>query len=288
MKFFQRTGFGESKTFFGGAGIRLYMLGLGQGNKAAPPSWIQLSAVLVNMFKQLELGALMVDLITQELIHSLGTLFVDDTDLYMWKDGLLDPGELWLQTQVELTQWSNLLNAMGGALIPKKCIWYMLDYTCKDGEWSYAEMTPQELFATNLDGTKSQINQEGVTVSKKTLGIHDSPAGGNEEHLKCIQQKASTWTDRMTNGHLPCHMAWIAYKLQLWLGLRYELGTMTNDIEEATSVNTKTDYRMLNILGVAQTVTKGLRMLHTTFGGFGLLSVATEQLIPIFGDPRAG
>ncbi len=53
-KFFQGTGFGESKTFFGGAWIRLYMLGLGQGNRAAPPSWIQLSAVLVNMFKQLE------------------------------------------------------------------------------------------------------------------------------------------------------------------------------------------------------------------------------------------
>ena len=36
---------------------------------------------------------------------------------------------------------------------------------------------------------------------------------------------------------------------------------------------------MLNILGVARTVTVGLRTLHTTFGGFGLLSVATEQLI---------
>jgi hypothetical protein len=59
------------------------------------------------------------------------------------------------------------------------------------------------------------------------------------------------WTDRMTNGHFPHHMAWIAYKLQLWLGLRYGLGTMTNDIKEATSVNTKTDYRMLNILRVA-------------------------------------
>jgi hypothetical protein len=45
MNFFQRTGFGESKTFFGGAGLRLYMMGLGQGNRAAPPSWIQLSAV---------------------------------------------------------------------------------------------------------------------------------------------------------------------------------------------------------------------------------------------------
>jgi hypothetical protein len=54
-------------------------------------------------------------------------LFVDNTDLYTWKDGLLDPGELWVQTQLELTQWSTLLNATGGALKPKKCFWYMLD-----------------------------------------------------------------------------------------------------------------------------------------------------------------
>ena len=118
------------------------MMGLGQGNRAAPPSWIQLSTVLVNVFKQLELGALVVDPITQESIHSMGTLFVYNTDLYTRKDGLLDPGELWLQTQSELTQWSTLVNATGGALKLEKCFWYMLNYTCKDREWSYAEMTP--------------------------------------------------------------------------------------------------------------------------------------------------
>jgi hypothetical protein len=134
----------------------------------------------------------------------------------------------------------------------------MLDYTRKDREWSYAEMTPRKLFITNPDGTKSYIHQEEVTVSKKTLGIHDSPAGGNEGHLKYIQQKASTWTSRMTNGHLPHHMAWIAYKLQLLPGLRYGLGAMTNNIEEAASVNTEVNYKMLNVLGVACTVTKGL------------------------------
>jgi len=74
-------------------------------------------------------------------------------------------------------------------------------------------------------------------------------------------------------------MAVIAYRLQLWPGLKYGLGTMTNDIKEAMRVNTNPDYRMLNILGVARTVMKGLQTLHTTFGGFGLLSVATEQFI---------
>ena len=81
MKFFKRTGFGESTTSFGGKGTRLYVMGMGQGNRAAPPSWIQLSVVLVNVFKQLELGALVLDPMTQELIHTMGALFVDNTDL---------------------------------------------------------------------------------------------------------------------------------------------------------------------------------------------------------------
>jgi hypothetical protein len=93
MKFFQQTGFGESKMFFGGQFSFPYMMGLGQGSRAAPPSWIQLSEVLVNVFKQLNLGALIQDPITVEVIHSMGTLFVDDTDLYTWREDILDPGD---------------------------------------------------------------------------------------------------------------------------------------------------------------------------------------------------
>jgi hypothetical protein len=36
---------------------------------------------------------------------------------------------------------------------------------------------------------------------------------------------------------------------------------------------------MLNLLGVVRTVTRGLRKIHTTFGGFGLYSLAREQII---------
>jgi hypothetical protein len=102
MKFFQRTGFGKSTTFFGGPFHFPYMMGLGQGNRAAPPSWIQLSAVLVNVFKQLNLGAVIQDPITAEIIHSMGALFVDDINLYTWRKNILDPRELWGQAQLEL------------------------------------------------------------------------------------------------------------------------------------------------------------------------------------------
>jgi hypothetical protein len=74
MKFFQRTGFGESETYFGGKNYTPYMMGLGQRNRAAPPLWIQLRAVMVNVFKQLKLGAIICDPISNTLIHSMGAL----------------------------------------------------------------------------------------------------------------------------------------------------------------------------------------------------------------------
>jgi hypothetical protein len=83
----------------------------------------------------------------------------------------------------------------------------------------------------------------------------------------------------MTNGHLPNHMAWIAYKHQLWPGVWYGQGMMTNDLEVADNLLHEEDYRTFNVGGVARSVTKGLRHLHTAFGGFGLFNLPVEQLI---------
>jgi hypothetical protein len=279
MKFFQRTGFGELKTFFGGKSYFPYMMGLGKENRAAPPSWIQLSAVLVTIFKQLQLGAMIQDPISAELIHTMGAHFVDDTDLYTWKEHIMDPGELWCQTQIKLEKWSCLLNATGRALKPEKCFWYLLNYNCIDGEWIYVDAMAMELKITNPDSTKSPIKWETATEAKATLGIYDSPSGGNKGHLSFILNKASLWVNRMKNGHLPSHVAWIAYKQQLWPSLRYRLSTMTNDMEVAEKLLDKTDYRTLNILGIFCNISTGLRKLHTTFGGFGLFNLPTKQLI---------
>jgi hypothetical protein len=114
----------------------------------------------------------------------MGALFVDDTDMFTWREHITDPPELWAQTQIKIAQWSNLLNAMGGAIKQEKCFWYLLDYTCTDREWSYANIVPRELLITNPDRSKSPIKQEEVTESKKMLGIYNSPAGGNDGHLE--------------------------------------------------------------------------------------------------------
>ena len=54
---------------------------------------------------------------------------------------------------------------------------------------------------------------------------------------------------------------------------------MANDMEEAEELLDDHDFSLLNILGIARTVKKGWRKLHTTFSGFGFRNLATEQLI---------
>ena len=54
---------------------------------------------------------------------------------------------------------------------------------------------------------------------------------------------------------------------------------MTNNLEEAEEVLDKSDYQMLNVLGIASTVKKGWQRIHSTFGRFGLFDFATKQLI---------
>jgi hypothetical protein len=54
---------------------------------------------------------------------------------------------------------------------------------------------------------------------------------------------------------------------------------MTNNLEAAKQLLDDTDWKILNILEVLRNVTKGLGRLNTTFGGFGLFSLSTKQVI---------
>jgi hypothetical protein len=53
---------------------------------------------------------------------------------------------------------------------------------------------------------------------------------------------------------------------------------IANNMKPASTLLDNMDYKTLNILGILWNVTKGLRRLHTTFGGFGMFNLPTEQL----------
>ena len=79
MRFFLRTGFGESTRSYGGS-VDNPTLSLGQGNAAAGPTFLAISSLIVNAYLRQGHGARTTTSITNRLMVLAAVLYVDDTD----------------------------------------------------------------------------------------------------------------------------------------------------------------------------------------------------------------
>ena len=281
MKIFTRTGFGDSSTYFGGPDD-IPMCGLGQGSKAAPASWLQLSSMIVNAYKSQSCASSIQDPITGKITQSVGCMFVDDTDLYCMSPLLHTVILVVLQAQVCVSLWSRLLNSTGGSIKGSKSFWYLIDYQCTRGEWSYTtydDDSGHNLYLSEPSGNMSRLERKLPTDAVKTLGVYHSPVGDHAEHLRQLSTKAADWLNKIRNGHLPSSYVLLSYYHQLWPGLRYGLGTLSNSYSAADACLIKFDYALLPYIGVNRHIKKEWRTLHSAYGGVGLLSLPIEQLI---------
>ena len=80
MRYFVRTGYGESESFYGGKRTTPYK-GTCQGNRASPTYKLIITMIIVLVIhKKCHVLKLKFPLMKEEL-HCIGFIFVDDTDL---------------------------------------------------------------------------------------------------------------------------------------------------------------------------------------------------------------
>ena len=211
MKFFLRTGWGESSSYIGGNTSRI-LHGLCQGNGAAPASWLLVSSFLIKAYKSMGFGARMQAPITRVWLDTAGVIFVDDTGLFIMHECERSGLDIFYESQDALTSWGKLLIATGGTLKPEKCFYYMVDYEwLADGSWQYTGMVDSDLYVPCVDGSEVEIEQLPVDKSRKTLGIWTNPAGDCSRQLEAFTARLTTWTDRLSAGKLPSRWAWVGY-----------------------------------------------------------------------------
>ncbi len=126
MRIYTRTGYGDSDTFFGGPECNPPLCGLGQGSKAAPASWLQLSSMIVNAYKSLDQSSITIDPISGKRTDSVGCLFVDDTDLCAMRAEAVTIPQVISNAQSCVNALSLFLAAMGGAIKGPKSFWYLI------------------------------------------------------------------------------------------------------------------------------------------------------------------
>jgi hypothetical protein len=138
MKFFLRTGFGDSTSFAGG-GISIKTQGMCQRNGASPAGWAVISICILNVRGRRGHGAKFICPVTRLQKHLSAILYVDDTDIIhinLTRNKTVNKVHRHIQEIVD--SWGNLLIATGGALQPAKCFYSIIFFEWDRGAWRYA------------------------------------------------------------------------------------------------------------------------------------------------------
>jgi len=83
---------------------------------------------------------------TQQCKKLVGFTFVDDTDLCIFGPQV-QTSNVHMSMQQSVDNWEGLLHAMGRALVPSKCFWYLINFQYVNGTWQYVSkpQAPGEL-----------------------------------------------------------------------------------------------------------------------------------------------
>jgi hypothetical protein len=87
------------------------------------------------------------------------------------------------------------------------------------------------------------------------------------------------WVNNIKNAHLVSTLVWKSHLFQLWPGLRYGLGTLTNSMDDLIECTHRIEVELLPLLGVNRHIPWEWRILPQAYGGVGLLHLPTKQFI---------
>ena len=281
MKFYLRTNFGDSTTYYGGGEQGLPFQGGCQGNGGAPALWVAISVILIRVLREHGHVVEWTSAISQTVTMLIGFLFVDDTDLIvMGEDATASPETIIQRMQDNITTWYNSLNLSGGALRPDKCSWYLLAYHWKpSGQWVYhtAESLPGKLFVPNLEGTPESIQRHDPSTETTAVGVTQAMDGSMTAQLELLKNKADEWSASIREGYLPRNLAWSALRQNIWASLKYPLPACNFSPQEADSILRCFYKTLLPGLGVCRNIPKAIRHAPRSFYGLDLPDPFTAQ-----------
>ena len=121
-------------------------------------------------------GVNMLTAISAAAISFVCFAFVDDTDIIHTGAEVDTPGEVILgQFQNAMDCWEGGLRASGGALVPEKSFWYLIDWSWKGDHWSYKQIDelPGEISVRTTDRqTRQKLRWINPDHAELTLGVY--------------------------------------------------------------------------------------------------------------------
>jgi len=121
-----QTAFGDLYT---GASCQHWdkpVAGIGQGNGMGPQIWVAICTPLFELLHAEGFVSTICCAISWQTMTLASFAFVDNMDLYI--SGQPTASDTATLMQKLVSQWEGLLTATGGAIVPEKCFWYLMEF----------------------------------------------------------------------------------------------------------------------------------------------------------------
>jgi hypothetical protein len=262
MKFYLRTGYGDSKKFALSTG-RIKTQGLCQGNGAAQAGWTTTNITMINALKRKNYSTHLVNPISKRGLHVIGSIFVEDTDLEHFDMRRIETAEeAHTKFQESIINWGRLLIATGGTLKPIKCFFQLISFRWNhSGTWENKDKENLEEYKIVVpleDGLFAKIEHLNIDTPTKTLGSMTASTGSNAVAIKRMKDKAEGWLVQATAGKLYRQNFWFLVDKQFWPKVGYGIGTILAPFIELEEGLMQIYYDMLSIGGVQKSVKREL------------------------------
>jgi hypothetical protein len=295
MRFFLRTGYGKSALSYGGS-TEDRNVGLGQGNAAAGPAFLALSALIIIAYLRDGHGARILTSLSHTPTVLAGVIYIDDTNLvHSTLSVKATPMELIAHLQRSTNAWGGLAVAIGAALKSEKCFAYFMVYKYKNGRahmGTIATLPPPTAYIPQInasplpshltiplpDGTTVPIPTLPPTTASLMLGIWFGPASRGTKHIQEMCQKGHDWADCLHLRPLRHSDAWMSFLLQLYPGMSWGLSTFVLSSHELYMATKPVYFKCLPLLGIQCHIEHPWQTLPESFQGIGLPNFALHSL----------
>jgi hypothetical protein len=178
------------------------------------------STPVLNMLRIQGYGFFYLSCISEEDIHLVWYIFVDDTDIVQSDPEEQNPMATAVRMQGSLDTWDGGIGAIGGASEPES-FWYMLSFVWEHGCWRYATIDETPANVSVLDATGIRVTLERLEAheSRKTLGVETAPDGNSDREFQIMCKLTEGWRDKKRASHLQKMDAWQALNTKIWNSL---------------------------------------------------------------------
>jgi hypothetical protein len=248
-------------------------MGLGQGNDTAPPGFLAVCTLMINVYRRLGHGTKFVGAWLRDAFMLAAVLYVDYSDQLHMAKGYPTNAKFLALVQSATDDWAGLVHASGSSLKPQKCFWYMLGWRWVNGVprlRKLCELPQTPLTIPQPDGTHVAIRLKDVNDPEKKLGVYTCPRGDFAFHVAQCCTVGLECAAKLSACNLPPRDAWMGTRYQLYPKLIYGAVAITHSPKKLEETFQSIWYKLLPLLKVNRHITKEFCMLPIMFQGLAL------------------